>query len=60
MEWIVIDRPDPEKKFLPFSFPPETGPAIRTLALCRLSQIAAYEAEQIHGTVRFRHVIVAA
>jgi len=25
---------DPEEKFIPFTFRPETGPTIRTLALC--------------------------
>ena len=25
---------DPQEKFLPFTFRPETGPTIRTLALC--------------------------
>jgi len=25
---------DPEEKFLPFTFRPETGPTIRTFALC--------------------------
>jgi hypothetical protein len=44
---------------LTFGFRPETGPTIRTLALCRLSQIAPYEAEQIHGAVRFGHIVVA-
>src|SRR5262249_30531464 len=51
---------DPQEKFLPFTFRPETGPTMRTLALCRLSHIAPYEAEQIHGAVRFGHIVVAA
>jgi hypothetical protein len=33
---------DPQAKFLPFTFRPETGPTIRTLAPCRLPQIAPY------------------
>src|SRR5262249_5099752 len=36
------------------------GPTIRTLALRRLPQIAAYETEQVHGAVRFGHIVVAA
>jgi len=29
-----FDSIDPEEKFLPFTFRPETGPTIRTFALC--------------------------
>ena len=38
---------DPLEKFIPFTFRPETAPTIRTLALCRFLQIAAYNTEQI-------------
>ena len=41
------DAFDPQEKFIPFTFRPETGPTIRTLALCRFLQIAAYNTEQI-------------
>ena len=51
---------DPQEKFLPFTFRPETRPTMRTLALCRLSHIAPYEAKQIHGAVWFGHIVVAA
>ena len=37
---------DPEEKFLPFTFPPETGPTIRTVALCL---ILHYENALRHG-----------
>ena len=57
---VAVSFIDPKKKFLPFRFRPETGPTIQTLALWCVPQIAPYEAEKIHGAVRFGYVIVAA
>src|SRR5215467_7435869 len=38
----------------------QTTQPCRTLALCRLSQIAPYEAEQIDRAVRFGHIVITA
>src|SRR5262249_23547794 len=57
---LSVAEIDPQEKFLPFTLRPETGPTIRTLALYRFPQVPPYEAEQMHGAVRFGHVVVAA